>query len=40
MVSRAMKLYADRSAADATFKKIYTSIEKFKALVRGTWQRM
>ncbi|MBM4448762.1 MAG: hypothetical protein FJ015_05950 [Chloroflexi bacterium] len=40
MVSRAEKLYAERSAADPTFKKIYTSIQNFKALVRGTWQRM
>ncbi len=40
MVSRAMKLYADRSAADPVFKQIYESIENFKTIVRGTWQRM
>ena len=40
MVTRAEKLYAERSAADPTFKKIYDSIQNFKSLVRGTWQRM
>jgi len=40
MVSRAAKLYADRSAADPLFNKVYTSIQNFKNIVRGTWQRM
>jgi len=40
MVSRANKLYADRCAADPIFKKIFTSAENYKALIRGLYQRM
>ena len=40
MVSRGEKLYAERAAADPFFNRVYTSIQNFKTLVRGTWQRM
>jgi TRAP-type mannitol/chloroaromatic compound transport system substrate-binding protein len=40
LVERANELYSERSAADPFFKKVYDSIQNFKTLVRGTWQRM
>jgi TRAP-type mannitol/chloroaromatic compound transport system substrate-binding protein len=39
-VERAGKLYEGYGAADPFFKKVYTSIENFKELVRVTWERM
>jgi TRAP-type mannitol/chloroaromatic compound transport system substrate-binding protein len=39
-LARAEKLYAGYAAADPFFDKVLTSINNFKGLVRGTWQRM
>ncbi len=40
VVRRADLLYSERAAADPFFDKVYTSIQNFKTVVRGTWQRM
>jgi len=40
MVSRSEKLYAGYAASDPFFNKVFTSIQNFKASVRGSWQRM
>ena len=40
VVRRADILYSERAAADPFFDKTYKSIQNFKKVVRGTWERM
>ncbi len=40
MVSRAEALYAERSAEDPFFDRVYDSIKTFQAAYRGAWERM
>jgi TRAP-type mannitol/chloroaromatic compound transport system substrate-binding protein len=40
VVSRAMAIYAERSAKDPFFNRVYTSIENFKTAYRDAWQRL